>query len=262
MVKRGQEAREARLEEEGKPLTFMGIMIRFLPVWALLVMIIVLAPSLPGQIARAAVGWVREIVTAPDDALTAEPVFIIEGGGVAPEDDLPPPDWPLEISPIFTPEVQYWEEDIARWSLEYRVKPNLIATLMQIESCGDPTVTSAAGAVGLFQVMPFHFEEGEDAYQPDTNARRGIQFFAEMLAAANGDVGLAFAAYNGGQGVLYSSPAEWPDETQYYQFWGSGIYEEAEQALTQSPTLIQWLDSGGAALCSRAANSLGLGRRD
>ena len=37
--------------------------------------------------------------------------------------------------------------------------PDIIATIIQIESCGNPAARSTAGAQGLFQVMPFHFEE-------------------------------------------------------------------------------------------------------
>jgi len=258
VIKRGQAAREAREEENRRPLGAWGIVVRFLPVWALLIMILILAPTLPLRMVGAAIDWVRSLAQAPEPA-QAEPVFIVEGSGAQGGSmELPTPDWPLEISPVFTPEVQYWGDDIGQWSLEYRIKPNLIATLIQIESCGDPTVQSDAGAMGLFQVMPLHFEEDEAPLDPQINALRGLSFFSEMLASANGDVGLAFAAYNGGQAVFYTSPTEWPAETQYYQYWGSGIYEEAESSLRQSPTLIEWLEAGGAALCSRAANSLGL----
>ncbi|RMG78989.1 MAG: hypothetical protein D6712_20365, partial [Chloroflexi bacterium] len=49
------------------------------------------------------------------------------------------------IAPIFTEEVSYWSEDIQRWSDTYDIDPNLLATVMQIESCGHPTVSSSAG---------------------------------------------------------------------------------------------------------------------
>ena len=40
---------------------------------------------------------------------------------------LPPDDG---ISDLFTPEIQYWEEDILAWGEEYGLDPNLIATVM------------------------------------------------------------------------------------------------------------------------------------
>ena len=78
------------------------------------------------------------------------------------------------ISPLFTPEVQAWESEILAWSEKYRLDPNLVATVMQIESCGYQMAESRAGAKGLFQVMPYHFQDGENPYHPSTNAKRGL----------------------------------------------------------------------------------------
>ena len=64
------------------------------------------------------------------------------------------------LAPIFTPEVQHWAGQIIAWSNYFKIDPNLAATVMQIESCGAPGVTSGSGAQGLFQVMPFHFVAG------------------------------------------------------------------------------------------------------
>ncbi|MBI3361154.1 MAG: hypothetical protein HY023_08590, partial [Chloroflexi bacterium] len=41
------------------------------------------------------------------------------------------------LSPLFTPEVRHWEKDIVKWSAAYGIDPNLVATVMQIESCGN-----------------------------------------------------------------------------------------------------------------------------
>ena len=69
----------------------------------------------------------------------------------------PPPASARGISPVFTAEVQHWASSISQWAAASRVDPNLAAAVMQIESCGDPRARSSAGAMGLFQVMPFHF---------------------------------------------------------------------------------------------------------
>ena len=90
------------------------------------------------------------------------------------------------LSPIFTPEIQHWSGSILRWAAEANLDPNLAAVVMQIESCGDPRATSRAGAMGLFQVMPFHFLPAENPYHPDTNALRGLGYLKRSLDAANG----------------------------------------------------------------------------
>lgn len=164
----------------------------------------------------------------------------------------------LSLSPIFMPSVQYWEEDILKWAAEYNLDPNLIATVMQIESCGNPSATSRSNALGLFQVMPFHFAAGEDPYDPDTNALRGMAYLAKGLEVSGGHAGLALAGYNGGHTVISNSYDNWNNETQRYYRWGSGIYREASAGWDSSPTLLAWLAAGGRSLCDQAEQSLAL----
>jgi hypothetical protein len=162
------------------------------------------------------------------------------------------------ISPVFTDEVRYWESNILRWAEGYDLDPNLVAIIMQVESCGDPQAASYAGAQGLFQVMPFHFVEGEDSLDPDTNARRGINYFVGRLEQTGGDIGRSYAGYNGGHVAAATHWDEWAHETQSYYIWTTGLYDDIQSGLTESPTLQQWLQAGGASLCQQAADRLGL----
>ncbi|WP_420641837.1 transglycosylase SLT domain-containing protein [Candidatus Leptofilum sp.] len=163
-----------------------------------------------------------------------------------------------KISPVFSNEVKYWESDIVRWASAHSLDPDMVATIMQIESCGDPQALSIAGAQGLFQVMPFHFTAGENMMDPDTNARRGMNYFAERLVQTSGDVGKAFAGYNGGHVAAGTSWDNWAAETQRYFVWATGIYDDAKAGLAESPTLQQWFAAGGASLCQQAATRLNL----
>ena len=162
------------------------------------------------------------------------------------------------ISPVFAAPVQHWAAQIVEWAAMYGLDPNIAATIMQIESCGDPQAISSAGAQGLFQVMPFHFAAGEDSLDPDTNARRGLNYYVERLQQTSGDVGKAFAGYNGGHRAAGSSWDAWPHETQRYFVWSTGIYGDIQNGLSESPTLQEWLQAGGASLCNQAAQRLGL----
>lgn len=159
------------------------------------------------------------------------------------------------IASLFTPEVLYWEDEIVEWATANGIDPNLMATIMQIESCGHPTVASHAGAQGLFQVMPFHFDYGEDMLDPDTNAQRSANFIRECAGYANGDPGLIMACYNGGPSVVRRDFSTWPNETQRYYIWGVGIYYDAVVANKDSKTLNEWLRVGGQNLCTRAATA-------
>lgn len=167
-----------------------------------------------------------------------------------------------ELAPLFTAPVAYWSGDIARWADQHDLDPNLLATLMQIESCGHPTVSSSAGAQGLFQVMPFHFASDEDQLDPNTNARRGANFLNECLRRSGGDIGLALACYNGGPSVIGRDFSAWPAETQRFYRWGTGIYADAQRGDAHSPTLDRWLSAGGANLCARAGATIGINWSD
>jgi len=162
------------------------------------------------------------------------------------------------LAPLFTPEIQFWSANLSRWAAEHGLAPNLAATVMQSESCGNPSARSSAGASGLFQVMPFHFYATENAYDPDTNALRGMNYLAKSLERSGGDARLALAGYNGGIGVIGRAESTWPAETKRYAYWGSGIYADAAQNAGESARLNEWLAAGGASLCRKARERLGI----
>jgi len=173
-----------------------------------------------------------------------------------PADSAAPP--ATGISPIFTPEIHYWAESITRWAAASDLDPNLAAVVMQIESCGDPRATSRVGAMGLFQVMPYHFAAGENPYAPDTNALRGLGYLKRSLDKAGGNARLALAGYNGGIGVIGRGEWSWAAETARYVRYGFPIYEDARGGATTSSALNEWYGRYGASLCRQAAQRLGI----
>lgn len=162
------------------------------------------------------------------------------------------------LAPLFRPEVLYWSDSIIRWSSASALDPNLAAVIMQIESCGDPRALSRSGAMGLFQVMPFHFYATDSPYDPDTNAARGLAYLARSLEAARGDARLAMAGYNGGIGVISRAEWTWPAETKRYVYYGAPMYADAQQGLSTSIILDEWYQKYGAGLCRQARSRLGL----
>lgn len=162
------------------------------------------------------------------------------------------------ISPIFRREVLYWADSISKWAAASNLNPNLVATIMQIESCGDPRAVSSAGAMGLFQVMPYHFRTGENPYNPDTNALRGLGYLSRSLETANGDARLAMAGYNGGIGVIPRGEWTWSAQTKRYVQYGVPIYMDAISGVTTSNALYEWYSKYGASLCRQASRRLGL----
>jgi len=165
---------------------------------------------------------------------------------------------PGVLAPFFSHSVQFWGASIEKWANRWDLDVNLIATVMQIESCGDPEAVSRAGAAGLFQVMPFHFIEGEDPTNPETNALRGLNYLRSSFVQADGNIRQTLAGYNGGITLIGSDETSWPAETLQYAYWGIGIYQEAQQGIDQSKTLREWLNQGGSRLCRQAGQRLGV----
>ncbi len=217
--------------------------------WLGLSAVVLIVCGLTGFAATLGAAWLlRSSTNTSYEVVETTRLFYAEGP-VGPEAAVSP------LSAVFTPEIQYWAPLIQAWAAVYQIDPNLIATVMQIESCGDPEVSSPAGAQGLFQVMPFHFESGEDMLDVQTNAKRGLEYLTGSLDRADDHAGLAMAGYNGGHGVIDRGWAGWTAETRRYYYWGSRIYAEAISGMTSSPTLQEWLGVGGQALCTRASQT-------
>jgi hypothetical protein len=161
-----------------------------------------------------------------------------------------------ELLKVFTPEVQQWSTSIVHWAQAYGLPPQLVAIVMQIESCGDPQAVSPAGAQGLFQVMPFHFGRDEDMLLPETNAARGLDYLQQAYRLADGRIDLTLAGYNGGHSQISRSSDAWPQETRRYVQWGTGIWNDLQAGHSSSSTLADWLSAGGSRLCQGARVAL------
>ncbi len=194
----------------------------------------------------------------PAPAAQKQAAAVVAAQAPSPEAEAAPGGKKKNLAPLFTPEVQYWKKDILRWARQWDMDPNLVATVMQIESCGNPQATSRAGAMGLFQVMPFHFKSGENPYDPDINALRGMGYLRRALDAFGQEARLALAGYNGGIGGASRPESLWAAETVRYVYWGAGIYADARAGKKQSARLQEWLNAGGASLCAQARNVLGV----
>ena len=94
----------------------------------------------------------------------------------------------------------------------------LLLALVRLESFFDPLAGSSAGALGLTQVIPATGDaiaddlgmadfEIEDLYRPALSLRFGAYYLSEQMAAFDGNVYQALAAFNAGPGIV----ARWQD---------------------------------------------------
>jgi soluble lytic murein transglycosylase-like protein len=87
---------------------------------------------------------------------------------------------------------------------EYQLSPALVLAVMATESNFDPLAESPKKAMGLMQLMPdtaarFRVTKLTD---PSQNIRAGMAYLRWLLAYFEGDVMLALAAYNAGEGAV------------------------------------------------------------
>ncbi len=111
---------------------------------------------------------------------------------------------PLLIAPQ-TLNVRY--EPLIRDAAErHRLSPVLIAAVTRVESGFDPRSWSHKNARGLMQVIPEtgkRFGVGpEELFDPERNIAAGSAYLSWLLDRYHGDVDLALAAYNAGEGAV------------------------------------------------------------
>lgn len=201
-------------------------------------------------------GCLSDFIVIPFSVIVVSCLLAVLAMQTSPAINIPKPT--SGLSPIFTAEIQYWGENIIYWANAANLDPNLVATIMQIESCGDPRATSSAGALGLFQVMPFHFQITDNPYNPEVNAKRGLAYLKRALETANGNARLALAGYNGGIGLIERAEWAWPAETKRYVQLGEPIYSAARSGSSSNTAVQNWYVHYGASLCRQASQRLGL----
>lgn len=109
-------------------------------------------------------------------------------------------------------DVDRWDSLIIAKATKYGIPSALIKGVMCSESWGDPNIGSDAGALGLMQVMPFHFPAGWSRAQmcdPDANVDKGASLLADAIRRVGQDVPKIAACYNAGG--VYADQGKWYD---------------------------------------------------
>lgn len=97
-----------------------------------------------------------------------------------------------------------YRDEVARAANEFGVEEAIVRAIMHAESAFNPNALSRAGAQGLMQLMPATAARFGvvNAFDPEQNIRGGVKYLAWLLKRYNGDLTLAAAGYNAGEGAV------------------------------------------------------------
>ncbi|MBB2206658.1 lytic transglycosylase domain-containing protein [Gluconacetobacter takamatsuzukensis] len=110
----------------------------------------------------------------------------------------------LTLSPTIA-RAQHFDDLVRRAAKQNAIPATWVRAVLQAESAGDPHAVSAAGAMGLMQLMPDTWKDvrrtlnlGADPFDPHDNIAAGAAYL-RWLHDRYGDAGF-LAAYNAGPG--------------------------------------------------------------
>ncbi len=130
--------------------------------------------------------------------------------------------------------------------------PLLLASIVEAESSFRADAVSPKGAQGLMQLMPVHFEAGQQGLDPAANLELGARLFVRLLDRYDGDLELALAAYHAGPGAVDRFGAVPPfRSTRAYVRRVLALYLEHQTAVAESVSIDPAAETGRSAGAQR-----------
>jgi soluble lytic murein transglycosylase-like protein len=110
---------------------------------------------------------------------------------------------------------------VRQYAAHYRVSPELIAALIDVESSWNPRAVSGKGAMGLMQLMPATARRF-GAFKPfdvEQNIAAGTRYVTALMWEFHGDLRLVAAAYYAGDHGIAKEQLNYhnPDVVAYVQ---------------------------------------------
>jgi soluble lytic murein transglycosylase-like protein len=97
-----------------------------------------------------------------------------------------------------------YADEIRLAATQHGVDEAVVRAIIHAESSFNPNAISRVGAQGLMQLMPATARRFgvSNSFDPGQNIRGGVQYLAWLLKRYNGDLTLAAAGYNAGEGAV------------------------------------------------------------
>ena len=122
-------------------------------------------------------------------------------------------------------------EAVERAAAQHSLPPELIHSVIKVESNYNPIAVSSKGALGLMQLIPSTARRFGvlDAFDPADNIQGGAKYLRYLLDLYRGDYPLALAAYNAGEGAVakYGTVPPYPETQNYLKLVARQLRESA-----------------------------------
>lgn len=95
---------------------------------------------------------------------------------------------------------RFEERCVGRYARQYRVPPELIAAIIDVESNWNPHAVSKKGAMGVMQLMPSTARRfgAFQPFDPEQNIAAGTRYVTTLMWEFHGELRLVAAAYYAG----------------------------------------------------------------
>ncbi|HET8819533.1 MAG TPA: lytic transglycosylase domain-containing protein [Xanthomonadaceae bacterium] len=114
-----------------------------------------------------------------------------------------------------------YQAEVAAAAREYGVDEAVVRAIIHAESAFNPKALSRVGAQGLMQLMPATAERFgvSNAFDASQNIRGGVKYLAWLLKRFDGNLTLAAAGYNAGEGAVdkYDGVPPYKETQRYVQ---------------------------------------------
>lgn len=162
------------------------------------------------------------------------------------------------------------EEIVHEAARQENLDPRLVASLVTVESAWNPIAVSHKGALGLMQLMPATAArlEVDDAFDPHDNVRGGVAELARLIDRYAGNLNLALAAYNAGEGAVarYRGVPPYPETRDYVErilsLYTGRAYRLGDSPVRRAPVrMVRDLSSGRTVITNQRDSAAAQGMR-